>query len=119
MNSWLKGIKGLFQSRKGTLCLILFFWSLAPMTYLCFYGKLDSTAYAACMSGITVALTTIFCHTQSRTDQLLGTPQFQVPLQFPMPPTVGYNGNMGGYGITPGMPPAVPPMPIIPTPPTT
>lgn len=64
------GFLGLTNSRKGVMCLILFFCSLAPMTYLCFHGKLDSTAYAACMSALTVAVTAIFCHTQGKIDQI-------------------------------------------------
>lgn len=96
-----KGLLGLASSRKGALCIILFFCSLAPMTYLCFLGKLDSIAYAGCMSAITVAVTAIFCHTQSRTDQILGTTQFPPPTftpppQFPQPSTIETTISSGG-----------------------
>jgi len=69
-----KGFLGLTSSRKGVLSMMLFFCALAPMTVLCFLGKLDGTSYAACMSAITVAVVAVFCHTQSQTDQILNAP---------------------------------------------
>jgi len=69
-----KGFLGLTSSRKGTLCLLLFFFSLTTMTVLCLLGKLDGTAYGICLSAVTTAVVAVFCHTQSRTDQILGIP---------------------------------------------
>jgi hypothetical protein len=93
------GFLGLTNSRKGVICLILFFCSLIPMTYLCFHGKLDSTAYAACMSAITVAVTAIFCHTQSKTDQMsMNNPTGPMGPIGPMGPMGPMNPiGMGGF----------------------
>ncbi len=64
-----KGFLGLTSSRKGTLCLILFFCSMVPMTVLCAISKMDGTAYGICLSALCSAIVAIFCHTQSQTDQ--------------------------------------------------
>lgn len=69
MSNLTKGIVGLVESRKGILCLIMFFCSIIPMTILCFLGRLDGTSYAICMSALTTAVVAVFCHTQSQTDQ--------------------------------------------------
>lgn len=63
------GIKGLLSSRKGTLCLILFFCSLAAMTGLCAVGRIDGTAFGVCLSVVTSSIVAVFCQTQSKTDQ--------------------------------------------------
>jgi hypothetical protein len=109
-----KGFLGLTSSRKGTLCLILFFCALLPMTLLCVFGKLDSTAYATCMSAITVAVTAIFCHTQSKTDQMLGMPGLPVPSNI-IDTIIGSNGSasqtMSGPGITVNSTPIIPVVP--------
>jgi len=76
-----KGFLGLTSSRKGTLCLLLFFFSLTTMTVLCLLGKLDGTAYGICLSAVTTAVVAVFCHTQSKTDQILGTPGLPPPPQ--------------------------------------
>ncbi len=81
MSLWKKGIQGLFSSRKGTLCLILFFGAVIPMTILCALGKLDGTAYGVCLSALTGAVVAIFCHTQSKTDQILGAPTIMSTIQ--------------------------------------
>lgn len=61
MNQILNGIKGLLQSRKGTLSLIIFIGSLVAL----FMSKLDGVSFAAIV-GIVQAL---FCWAHSKTDQ--------------------------------------------------
>lgn len=96
-----KGIKHLLESKKGTLSLIVFFCSLLPMTALCCFGRLDSTAYAACMSAITVAVTAIYCHTTSQTEQAA------MMQYYPQPNPLGFvpQPNFGGDATPPPPPP--------------
>lgn len=86
-----KGILGLTSSRKGALCMMLFFCSLIPMTVLCLLGRIDGTAYGICLSAVTTAVVAVFCHTQSQTDQILGAPQ--APLSS-MQTTIGSDGGV-------------------------
>lgn len=112
-----KGFLGLTSSRKGILSLLLFIGSQLPMTILCFLGKIDGTAYGICVSAVTTAVVAVFCHTQSKTDQMLGTPQLPLPSST-IDTMINAGGdmtqNMSGPGITANV------MPIIPNnPPTT
>lgn len=63
------GLTGLCRSRKGTLCMLLMFSCLIPMTVLCYLGRIEGYAYGYCMTALTTAAVAVFCHTQSQTDQ--------------------------------------------------
>ncbi len=63
----LKGIKGLFASRKGTLSLII----VAAIVALAATGHLDGIAFA----GVMASVQAIFCWTQAKTDQVSMTMQ--------------------------------------------
>jgi hypothetical protein len=111
-----KGFLGLTSSRKGVLSLLLFLGSQLPMTVLCFLGKIDGTAYGICVSAVTTAVVAIFCHTQSKTDQMLGTSQFPLPsstIDTVINAAGNMTQNMSGPGITANV------TPIINNPPTT
>lgn len=109
-----KGFLGLTSSRKGILSLLLFVGSQLPMTILCFLGKIDGTAYGICMSAVTTAVVTVFCHTQSKTDQMLGTTQFPPPTSI-IDTVIRADGsatqNMSGPGITANVEPIPAPKP--------
>jgi len=111
-----KGFLGLTSSRKGMLSLLLFLGSQLPMTILCFLGKIDGTAYGICVSAVTTAVVAVFCHTQSKTDQMLGTSQFPLPsstIDTMISAAGNITQNMSGPGITANV------TPIINNPPTT
>jgi hypothetical protein len=102
-----KGFVGLMSSRKGVLSLLLFAGSQIPMTILCFLGKIDGTSYGICVSAVTTAVVAIFCHTQSKTDQMLGKSQFSFPSTIDT--ILGPNGNMNNSDITTNVMPNDPP----------
>lgn len=56
-----KGLVGLLESRKGTLCLLV----LSSLTSLAAFGKIDGVAFAA---GCTL-ISTVYCWTQSNIDK--------------------------------------------------
>jgi hypothetical protein len=56
----LKGIKGLVESKKGVLILLI----LTISSVLCAKGRIDGTAYAAVMT----VISTIYCWTSSKID---------------------------------------------------
>lgn len=58
--SVLTGIQGLFNSKKGTLCLLV----LTSMTALAAFGKIEGIAFSA---GCTL-ISTIYCWTAHKVD---------------------------------------------------
>ena len=55
-----KGLKGLVESKKGTLCLLV----LGSLTALAAFGKVDGMAFAA---GCTL-ISTVYCFTAAKVD---------------------------------------------------
>lgn len=55
-----KGIKGLFESKKGTLCLLILAGSLTALLL----GKLEGMAFA----GVVGTIGTIYCWTAHKVD---------------------------------------------------
>ena len=60
----LKGIKGLMQSRKGTLCLLI----LGSLVALTAKGLLDGICFAA----VVTTIASLYMWTQHKTDMALG-----------------------------------------------
>jgi ArsR family metal-binding transcriptional regulator len=62
----LRGIKGLIESKKALMCILI----IAASMTLAILGKLDAN-FAAIMS----VVATIYCHSVTKTEQFLNTQQ--------------------------------------------